>query len=102
MWSLFADSLSILKRFAAQSLSRFATAPFTQGSPCRVPLSVRTPCNKQLYKVQFIAFLNEPDKHVIDTLFLEKGVITMEELLNILTELHPDVDFETEDRLVDG
>lgn len=26
----------------------------------------------------------------------------MEELLNILTELHPDVDFETEDRLVDG
>ena len=26
----------------------------------------------------------------------------MEELLNILTELHPDVDFETEEQLIDN
>lgn len=31
----------------------------------------------------------------------ERNEITMEELLNILNEMHPDVDFETRERLID-
>ena len=48
--NLFADTLPKSKDCTAQSLSRFATAPFAQGSPCRVPFSTRVPFGKQLYK----------------------------------------------------
>ena len=52
--NLFADTLPKSKDCTAQSLSRFATAPFTQGSPCRVPFSTRVPFGKQLCKYQFV------------------------------------------------
>ena len=42
---LFADTLPNSQDCTAQSLSRFATAPFTQGSPWRVPFT------KQLVKL---------------------------------------------------
>ena len=48
--NLFADTLPKSKDCTAQSLSRFATAPFAQGSPCRVPFSTRVLFGKQLYK----------------------------------------------------
>ena len=48
--NLFAGIPPELKSCTAQSLSRFATAPFTQGSPGRVPFSTRTPLDKQLNK----------------------------------------------------
>ena len=45
--SRFAETLPKLKNCTAQSLSRFATAPFTQGSPCCVPFPSRVPFGKQ-------------------------------------------------------
>ena len=62
--NLFADSLSVLKHFTAQSLRRFAPAPFTQGSPGRVPFSTRTPLNKQPCKFQFFGQLRKTDMRI--------------------------------------
>ena len=62
--SLFAETLPKLKNCTAQSLSRFATAPFTQGSPGRVPFSTRTPLNKQPCKFQFVVQLRKTDMRI--------------------------------------
>ena len=49
--NLFADSLSVLKHFTAQSLRRFAPAPFAQGSPCRIPHPNHCPNSSAIFNL---------------------------------------------------
>ena len=59
--NLFPDTLPKSKDCTAQSLSRFATAPFTQGSPWRVPHQVANHCPNNPTNSQFISLLTKPD-----------------------------------------
>ena len=70
--SLFAETLPKLKNCTAQSLSRFATAPFTQGSPWRVPLSTRTPLGKQFNKFPICLFAGS-SRYAKNAIFPCKG-----------------------------
>ena len=61
--NLFPDTLPKSKDCTAQSLSRFATAPFTQGSPWRVPRQVANHCPNNPTNSQFVALLRKADNH---------------------------------------